>query len=137
MSFKANQYQSRQVHHHSIAMARRKKSTKSSKKTKTKKSKKSKKSKRSKGKKKRRGNPKAFGKKLQCDPALADVIGVKEATRAQIVKKIWAYVKAHKLQDPSNGRFFKPDAKLAKVMGRKGVRMNGFKMGKFINKHAY
>ncbi len=119
-------------------MARRKKtakSKKSKKSAKSKKSTKSKKSKRSKGK--RRGNPKAFAKKLQCDPALADVIGVKEATRAQIVKKIWAYVKAHNLQDPNNGRFFKPDAKLAKVMGRKGVRMNGFKMGKFINKHAY
>ncbi len=86
---------------------------------------------------KRRGNPKAFNKKLQCDTALVDVIGVREATRAQIVKRIWTYVKAHKLQDPKDGRYIIPDAKLARVMGKKGKRINGFKMAKFIKNHAY
>ena len=126
-----------------MATARGKKSTTRGKKAaksakSAKRTKKSAKSAKSRKKKtKRRGNPKAFAKKLQCDPALAEVIGVKEATRAQIVKKVWTYVKKHKLQDPKDGRFFTPDARLAKVMGRKGVRMNGFKMGKFIKKHAY
>ncbi len=117
-----------------LAMATRKKKGKT-----TKKSKKTTKKGRGKAKTKRKGNPKNINKVLECDRALHDLIGVKKATRAQIIKKIWAYVKKNKLQDPKNGRFFYVDKKLAAVTGperKKGDRMNGFKLAKHVKKHV-
>lgn len=52
-------------------------------------------------------------------PDLAALIGEKELTRPQVTKKIWEYIKAHKLQDPKNKRLIVPDAKLAKIFGSK------------------
>ncbi len=57
-----------------------------------------------KGKARRQGIPHPFNKKLQGDTALVDVIGITKVTRAQIVKRIWRYVKRHKLQDPKEGQ---------------------------------
>ncbi len=79
--------------------------------------------------------PAAFTKKLEVDDELFDVIGVRKCTRAQIIKKIWDYVKKNKLQDPNDGRYIIPDDKLSKITGNKGKRMNGFTMAGFINSH--
>merc|ERR1712110_1178475 len=48
---------------------------------------------------------------------LADIVGTKEASRAQCIKELWAYLKRHNLQDPENKQFFTPDKKMAKVFG--------------------
>ena len=52
---------------------------------------------------------------MKVSPELAAIIGVKEASRAQCVKHLWAYLKANNLQDPENKQFFFPDKKMAKV----------------------
>ena len=52
---------------------------------------------------------------MKVSPELAAIIGMKEASRAQCVKHLWAYLKEHNLQDPENKQFFTPDKKMAKV----------------------
>ena len=86
-------------------------------------------------KKSRRGPKKGTGilKPMKVDAVLADIIGKKKAARGQCIKGLWAYIKKNKLQDPTNGRFFTPDAKMAKIFGSK--KMNGFLMGKFLSAH--
>ena len=50
---------------------------------------------------------------------LQDVVGSDKLSRPETVKKLWDYIKEHKLQDPKNKRLIVPDAKLAKVLGSK------------------
>ena len=45
---------------------------------------------------------------LKLSDELADIVGEKEASRAQCVKQLWAYIKKHNLQDPANKQFFTP-----------------------------
>ncbi len=66
-------------------------------------------------------------------PELADVVGTKKATRPQVVKKIWVYIKAKKLQDTKHRRIINPDAKLGEVLGRRPIDM--LKMAGAISKH--
>ncbi|HTQ80923.1 MAG TPA: SWIB/MDM2 domain-containing protein, partial [Thermoanaerobaculia bacterium] len=51
-------------------------------------------------------------KPVQPDEALAAVVGSTPQPRTEITKKIWDYIKAHKLQDPANKRMIKADDKL-------------------------
>ena len=64
---------------------------------------------------------------------LADLVGMKEASRTQCVKQLWAYIKEHNLQDPQNKQFFTPDKKMAKIFGSDKLR--GFSMSKHISGH--
>jgi chromatin remodeling complex protein RSC6 len=64
---------------------------------------------------------------------LQEIVGSKSLTRPQVVKKLWAYIKAHKCQDPKNRRMIRPDNKLAKVIGNKPVDM--LKLAGHLNKH--
>lgn len=66
-------------------------------------------------------------------PELQAVCGAKSLTRPQIVKKMWAYIKAHKCQDAKNKRMINPDAKLAAVIGKKPVDM--LKLAGCLSKH--
>ena len=66
-------------------------------------------------------------------PELAEITGAKKLTRPQVVKKIWAYIKAKKLQDPKNKRMILPDEKLAKVIGKKPIDM--MKLASLLSKH--
>lgn len=50
---------------------------------------------------------------------LSDVIGESKLPRTEVTKKIWEYIKAHKLQDENNKRLIVPDEKLEKVFGAK------------------
>jgi chromatin remodeling complex protein RSC6 len=68
-------------------------------------------------------------------PELQAVIGVRSCTRPQIVKKMWAYIKSRKCQDPKNRRMINPDAKLAEVFGSKRP-VDMLKMAGLINKHV-
>ena len=49
-------------------------------------------------KKKRKPNP-AFMKKFKATPILQAVVGASSISRPQATKKIWEYIKKHKLQD--------------------------------------
>lgn len=66
-------------------------------------------------------------------PALAEIVGAKKATRPQVVKQLWVYIKAKKLQDTKNKRLINPDKKLAEVLGSKSIDM--LKMSGAISKH--
>ncbi len=66
-------------------------------------------------------------------PALEEIVKSKKLTRPQIVKKLWVYIKAHKLQDPKNRRMIVPDKKLSEVIGKKPVDM--LKLAGHLNKH--
>jgi DNA topoisomerase I len=65
---------------------------------------------------------------------LEAVIGAKEATRGEVMKGLWAYIKKHKLQDPDNGRIIIPDDKLAAVFGSKEP-VDMFKLAGLVGKH--
>ena len=77
----------------------------------------------------------AFMKALTLSPALAEVIGNKPVPRTEIVKKLWVYIKANKLQDKVNKRLINADAKLKPVFGGKG-QVSMFDMAKHISKHV-
>jgi upstream activation factor subunit UAF30 len=64
---------------------------------------------------------------------LAAIVGTKKATRPQVVKKLWVYIKAHKCQDAKHRRMINPDKKLSAVLGSRPVDM--LKMAGLISKH--
>merc|ERR1712086_1104160 len=66
-------------------------------------------------------------------PELADIVGKKTASRAELMKLLWAYIKKNNLQDPDNKQYFVPDKKMAKVLGADKLR--GFGMAKHIGTH--
>jgi chromatin remodeling complex protein RSC6 len=66
-------------------------------------------------------------------PELAAVIGADPLTRNDAVKKIWNYIKAHKLQDPKDGRQINADDKLAPVLGKTPISM--FEMNRKLFAH--
>merc|ERR1712021_194081 len=73
-------------------------------------------------------------KPMKLSDDLADIVGKKEASRAECVKELWAYIKEKNLQDPKNKRFFTPDKKMAKVFGTDLIR--GVSMAKFLSAHV-
>jgi len=60
----------------------------------------------------------AWNRPLPLSSELADVVGAKELTRGEVTKKVWEYIKANDLQDPSNRRLIVPDNKLKKIFGQ-------------------
>ena len=61
------------------------------------------------------GKGSGLTKPMKLSADLADIVGKKEASRAECVKQLWAYLKKNNLQDPENKQFFTPDKKMAKV----------------------
>lgn len=82
---------------------------------------------------KKRPTPAAFKKKFKPDAMLAAVVGTASETRGQFMKKIWDYIKKHKLQDPNDGRLINADAKLRPLFGASQVSM--LKLGGIVSKH--
>lgn len=52
-------------------------------------------------------------------PELQKIVGAKELSRTEVLKKVWDYIKAHNLQDPEDKKMIVPDATLAAVSGSK------------------
>jgi len=76
----------------------------------------------------------AFMKPMTPSAALAAVIGANPLQRTDVTKKIWDYIKKHKLQDAVNRRNINADDKLKAVFnGKKTVSM--FEMTKLISGH--
>ncbi len=76
----------------------------------------------------------AFMKPMKPSAALGEVIGNHAMPRTQVVKKLWAYIKRHKLQDKKNRRMINADAALREVFhGKKQVSM--FEMTKLVSRH--
>ena len=76
----------------------------------------------------------AFMKPMTPSAALSEVVGTKPIPRTAVTKKLWAYIKKNKLQDPKNRRNIKADDNLKTVFGGKAV-VNMFEMTKLVNKH--
>lgn len=88
------------------------------------------------GTKTKRKLPAALAKKLKPDATLAAVAGSAPAARAEFTKKIWAYIKRKKLQDPKDGRkiLAKKDAALRKLIGKDVAGIGD--VAKAISKHT-
>jgi chromatin remodeling complex protein RSC6 len=76
----------------------------------------------------------AFMKPVQVSDTLAEVVGKGPMPRTEVTKKLWEYIKKHKLQDTKNKRNINPDQKLSKVLGST-ESIDMFKMTSKISKH--
>jgi chromatin remodeling complex protein RSC6 len=81
----------------------------------------------------RKPNP-AFMRPLTPSSSLGAVVGNKALPRTEVVKRMWVYIKANKLQDKNNKRMINADDKLKPVFGGKS-QVSMFDMAKHIGKH--
>ncbi|KAF5742122.1 putative brg-1 associated factor [Tripterygium wilfordii] len=82
---------------------------------------------------KRRGGPGGLNKVCGVSPELQVVVGQPALPRTEIVKQLWAYIRKHNLQDPSNKRKIICDDALRLVFETDCTDM--FKMNKLLAKH--
>ena len=75
----------------------------------------------------------AFMKAMAVSDTLAAVIGKGPYPRTEVTKKVWEYIKKHKLQDSVNKRMINADDKLKAIFKKGQVSM--FEMTKLINGH--
>ena len=76
----------------------------------------------------------AFMKPVQVSETLAAIIGAGPMPRTEVTKKLWDYIKKHKLQAQDNKRNINPDDKLARVLGSP-TTIDMFQMTSKISKH--
>ncbi len=76
----------------------------------------------------------AFMKAMKPSAVLAEVIGDSALPRTEVAKKLWAYIKRHKLQDSKNRRMINADDALKAVFGGK-KQVSMFEMTKLVSKH--
>ncbi|XP_047329109.1 protein TRI1-like [Impatiens glandulifera] len=78
--------------------------------------------------------PLGIMKPMQVSPALNDFLGVPEAARSDVMKKVWDYIKLHNLQNPSNRREILCDDKLKTIFdGKEKVGM--LEIAKLLSPH--
>jgi len=83
--------------------------------------------------KKRKPNA-ALMKPVQPDDLLAAVVGSKPIPRGELTKKLWDYIKKHKLQDAKKRTQINADDALKAIFGgKKSVSM--FEMTKLVSGH--
>lgn len=82
---------------------------------------------------KRRGGPGGLNKICGVSPELQAIVGVPALPRTEIVKQLWAYIRKHNLQDPSNKRKIICNDELRLVFETDCTDM--FKMNKLLSKH--
>jgi chromatin remodeling complex protein RSC6 len=75
-----------------------------------------------------------FMKPMTPSTALAAVIGSNPMPRTEVTKKIWDYIKKHKLQDSANKRNINADEKLKPIFGGK-KQVSMFEMTKLVASH--
>jgi chromatin remodeling complex protein RSC6 len=81
----------------------------------------------------KKGAPSGFMKPLIPSASLAAIVGSAPLPRTEVVKKVWAYIKAAGLQDASNQGLIHADAALAAVFGKSQVTM--FEMPRLLSAH--
>ena len=76
----------------------------------------------------------AFLKPVQPDDKLAAVVGSAPLPRTELTKKLWDYIRSHKLQDEKKKTLINADAALKAVFdGKSQVTM--FEMTKLVSNH--
>lgn len=83
---------------------------------------------------KRKANP-ALLKPVQPDDVLAAIVGTTPLSRGELTKKVWEYIKKHKLQDEKKKTMINADAALKAVFGGKS-QVTMFEMTKHISGHV-
>ncbi|XP_023634012.1 protein TRI1 [Capsella rubella] len=78
--------------------------------------------------------PRGIMKPRPVSPEMQDIVGVPEIPRTQALKRIWAYIKEHDLQDPQNKRDILCDEKLKKIFQGK-ERVGFLEIAKLIGPH--
>jgi upstream activation factor subunit UAF30 len=79
------------------------------------------------------GKANALQKPLRPSKELAAVVGPGSLPRGEVVRKVWAYIKQHDLQNPKDRREILADEKLEPIFGKKKVTM--FEMNKYLAQH--
>lgn len=72
---------------------------------------------------------------MKISEELAAVVGKGPMPRTEVTKKLWAYIKKHKLQNPKNKRNIIPDDALKAVFGKGKKEVNMFEMTRLVNAH--
>ena len=77
-----------------------------------------------------------FFREMYVCPALAQIIRAEKASRGQIVKRVWLYIKAKQLQCKGRGRVIRPDERLASLLGiAEGIEVDGFTLMRHLENH--
>jgi chromatin remodeling complex protein RSC6 len=71
---------------------------------------------------------------MKVSEELSAIVGRGPMPRTEVTKKLWAYIKKNKLQDPKNKRDILADSARKGVFGNKS-KVNMFEMTKLVNKH--
>ena len=83
--------------------------------------------------------PSGFVKPTLISDQLADFLGKEhgsELARTEVTREINSYIRAHKLQDPSNGRKINPDSKLKKLLALKTEdELTYFNLQRYMSPH--
>ena len=76
----------------------------------------------------------ALTQRLRPDAALAEIVGSEPLTRADVTRRVWAYIKANELQDRHDRRRIHADERLLPVFDGK-QRISMFEMSRCLNRH--
>lgn len=76
----------------------------------------------------------ALQRPLKPSAELATITGSSNITRADVVSKMWDYIKKNKLQNPQNKREILADDKLKAIFGGK-AKVSMFEMNKHLSNH--
>ena len=84
-------------------------------------------------------SPSGFVKPTLISKELAQFLGKEvgtEMARTEVTREINGYIRAHKLQDPKNGRRILPDKKLAKLLKlKKDDELTYFNLQRYMSPH--
>ncbi|HXV00975.1 MAG TPA: SWIB/MDM2 domain-containing protein, partial [Caulobacteraceae bacterium] len=78
--------------------------------------------------------PNGLQQVLKPSAELSAIVGGASLSRGEVVSKMWAYIKANKLQNPANKREIIADGKLKPIFHGKD-RVNMFEMNKHLAQH--
>jgi chromatin remodeling complex protein RSC6 len=73
------------------------------------------------------------GAQVRASPELSKIVGADPLTRAEVVSRVWTYIKSKNLQNPENKREIVADEALVRVFGKPKVTM--FEMNKHLTAH--
>ena len=76
----------------------------------------------------------AFMKPMSPSKILAAIIGPKALPRTLVTKKIWQYIKKHRLQDRTKRIMINADAKMKALFGGKR-QVTMFELTKYVSRH--
>ena len=79
---------------------------------------------------------KGLFKAVQPSTELAAIVGNEPLPRTEITKRLWAYIKAHGLQDTQNKRMINADTKLLPLFGGQ-EQVSMLELPKLVSHHVH